>query len=156
MGRTVSTTGAQWALWALLCVSGLSTTGLALAAGLGDPTRPPPGIQAAQQSNRPTPPAASNTAPATELGIVARSNEPVAAPKPLLQSLHRTQQGFASALINGQLVRIGDRVGDALVQDIRAQGVLLRYSHGATVWLTLFDPAPTAPTVATATVDKEH
>jgi hypothetical protein len=96
-------------------------------AGLADPTRPPallagparPGdtIQAAAASHRTT-------------NDNARAPRP-AATAPQLQSLHRPRDGGApSALIDGRLLHIGERLGDWTVQSIDADAVWLRLGHG--------------------------
>ena len=88
--------------------------GAAMAAGadpaLVDPTRPPGA------------PVAS--APATRAGPSAA---PVPAPAwPELRSLRLAPRGESSALLDGQVMRIGERLGDATVVAIDAEGVVLR------------------------------
>ncbi len=74
---------------------------------LADPTRPP-GL--AQPS-----------------GGAARAGVSAEAPAwPQLQSVLVSAQGGVSALVDGRLVRIGERVGGLTVVAIDAQGILLR------------------------------
>jgi len=76
----------------------------AQAQAIGDPTRPP----------------AALWAPA--------SAAPVVAARPQLQSVLISTQpgGRRLAVIDGQVVKIGSKVGDAVVTDIRDTAVLLR------------------------------
>jgi hypothetical protein len=131
-------------LWVLL-------SGSTARAALPDPTRPPAGLVA-------PPPGAM---PLVRMGIVApidgsaatarpaRPVPAVAVAVPRVQALHHptdTLPGSATALIDGRLVRTGDRLGDATVQEIRPDGVWLRLSRGGTQWLGLYalvePPAP--------------
>lgn len=64
---------------------------------------------------------------------------------PRLQSIHQPAGAPASVLIDGRLLRVGDRLGDATLQQIRGDGVVLRHARGDTRWLALLAPAPTAP-----------
>lgn len=80
----------------------------AMAQSLADPTRP------AGANDR------SAAAP-------ARSAAPTApAAWPQLQSLQISAQGESSALVDGRVVRVGERIGEVTVVAIDAQGVLLR------------------------------
>jgi len=73
-----------------------------------------------------------------------RTTAPVVPPRVQGLQLHAdAASGSATALIDGQLVRVGDRLGDATVQDIRADGVWLRRPHGGTQWLGLYAPVDT-------------
>lgn len=123
-------------LWILL-------SGGAAQAALPDPTRPPAGMSTALPG----------AVPAVRMGIVAPAEEPAAAARPQrpapavpaavprVQALHLpsdARSGSPSALIDGRLVRTGDRLGDATVQEIRSDGVWLRLSRGGTQWLGLF------------------
>jgi hypothetical protein len=138
-------------LWVLL-------SGGAARAALLDPTRPPPGLSAPSTGTAPAPRTAT-----------AGLADPAAATRPLrlaptavsvvprLQGLHfpsDTPPGGATAMIDGRLFRTGDRLGDATVQEIRPDGVLLRLARGATQWIGLYAlvELPTAePLNATAT-----
>lgn len=82
---------------------------------LADPTRPP-------GFTRPT------STPAVRSGgggsdAVAEVPAPV---MPKLQSLQVSAGGGSSALVDGRVVRVGDRLGETLVVTIDAQGILLR------------------------------
>lgn len=120
-------------------------------AALLDPTRPPPGMATNMGMGNgvvmgittPPPPLPSRT---TTLAPPPRP----AAVTPRVQALHHpidAPPGSASALIDGRLLRVGDRLGDAAVQEIRPDGVWLRLSRGGTQWLGLFAPieAPATP-----------
>jgi hypothetical protein len=136
-------------LWVLL-------SGGAAHAALPDPTRPPAGLATTAPGALPMLRLAI-TSPVEGLAAPARPVRPVlpVAPGPLpvprVQALHhpadaRIGSGSATALIDGRLVRTGDRVGDATVQEIRPDGVWLRLSRGGTQWLGLYAlvelPAP--------------
>lgn len=92
------------------------TLGLALGLTL---TLAAPGAQA-QALDDPTRPPAALWAPA--------SAAPVVAARPQLQSVLISTQpgGRRLAVIDGQVVKIGSKVGDAVVTDIRDTAVLLR------------------------------
>jgi hypothetical protein len=145
------------ALWVLL-------SGSAARAALPDPTRPPPGVgttpaTATLSMQRAGPLAAEPVAHVRSL----RPAAPVVPPRVQGLQLHAdATPGRATALIDGQLVRVGDRLGNATVQDIRADGVWLRLPRGGTQWLGLYAPveapAPdplTAPTPGQTTARKE-
>ena len=94
---------------ACLLVFGTAHPGAAAEPPLADPTRPPGLVQA----------------PVT----VARAGSGVAAAPPTwpqLRSVQVSAQGQSSALLDGRVVRVGERLGDATVLAIDAQGVLLR------------------------------
>ena len=85
---------------------------------LADPTRPP-------GFTRPT------STPAVRSGgggeSVADTVAAVPAPvMPKLQSLQVSAGGGSTALVDGRVVRVGDRLGETLVVTIDAQGILLR------------------------------
>lgn len=160
------TARARWLMFAPLLSALLSAvlwillSGGAARAALPDPTRPPAGMATALPG--PVPP--------VRMGIVAPAEGPAAATRPprpapavvaavpRLQALNLprdARSGGPSALIDGQLVRTGDRLGDATVQEIRPDGVWLRLSRGGTQWLGLFSlvEAPaTEPLTANANV----
>ncbi|MEX8494318.1 hypothetical protein [Sphaerotilus sp.] len=120
-------------LWVLL-------SGSAARAALPDPTRPPPGMD---RSPAPTGLLAQRAATmVAEPAAYMRPPHPVApvvAPRVQGLQLHAdAMPGSATALIDGRLVRVGDRLGDAIVQDIRADGVWLRLPRGGTQWLGLY------------------
>jgi hypothetical protein len=128
-------------LWVLL-------SGGAARAALPDPTRPPPGLGASPSAASPMPPrtAALTAEPAAYVRSL-RPAPPVVPPRVQGLQLHAdAAPGSATALIDGRLVRVGDRLGDATVQDIRSDGVWLRLPRGGTQWLGLYAPVePPAP-----------
>ena len=112
-------------LLAVLQLGGLGATRAAWAqAPLSDPTRPP----------------ASLIAPVrTTDGVIAA---PAVRPEPRLQSVLVSLRpgGRRIAVIDGKMVREGQRVGDAVVVSIRAKEVELRRA-GRTQTIKLFRPA---------------
>ena len=135
------------ALWLAAPLLALLSCGVARAA-LPDPTRPPPGMGAAVTSpglvfgiTSPNPPATPRMpAPAASSATV---RAPVSPPRvqALRHSPTDTPPGGASALIDGRLFRVGDRLGETTVQEIRSDGVWLRLPRGGTQWLGLYAPA---------------
>lgn len=105
-------------------------------AQLADPTRPP-----ASWSATPATPA---RAPAAAAPASTPAPRPVAVQAPRLQSIHQPAGAPASVLIDGRLLRVGDRLGDATLQQIRGDGVMLRQARGDTRWLALLASPPTA------------
>ncbi len=82
-----------------------------------DPTRPPSSAAPALPGAvRPAAPAASVPKPAPE--------------PPLLGSLQVGRDGASSALLDGLVVRVGDRVDDGTVTLIDSQGITLRGPKG--------------------------
>lgn len=125
-------------------------------AALPDPTRPPPGM--APNPGTGTGVVMGITAPLSPIAprmppsVMPAPTPRTAVVTPRVQALHHpidALPGSASALIDGRLLRVGDRLGDAMVQDIRPDGVWLRLSRGGTQWLALFAPVE-APAAATA------
>lgn len=110
-------------------------SGGAAQAALPDPTRPPPGLEAAPTP--PPPPRSGGTGSAES--PVHRTTPPP--PLPRVQAVqHPTDVPLrsATALIDDRLVRVGDRLGEATVQEIRPDGVWLRLPRGGTQWLGLY------------------
>jgi MSHA biogenesis protein MshK len=93
--------------WLLLAVSAPRLA--AAEPALADPTQPPGLVQ----------PAAAAPARA---GVAAE----LAPAWPQLQSVQVSAQGGSSALIDGRVVRIGERVGEMTLVAIDADGILLR------------------------------
>jgi len=85
-------------------------------AALGDPTRPP-----TAEARAPTVRAAA---------VAAAASAPAAPPAPVLQSIQLRRGGEGSALVDGRLLRIGDRLGDAVVTAIDGDGLTLRGARG--------------------------
>jgi hypothetical protein len=138
---------------ALLALAPL-LAGAALANPLADPTRPPtlaapPRPAAARPPALPATPASATPAPAT-----AALEAP---PMPQLQGVHLPNQGPPTALVDGKLLRPGDRLagpwGERQVQAIDHQGLLLAQPGRAPLrlWLLAQPPGPAAGTgLATA------
>ena len=98
-----------------LCTLALLSTAKSQAAS--DPTRPPTSAAPA------SPGAARPAAPA--------ASAPKSTPQPpLLGSLQVGRDGASSALLDGQVVRVGDKVGDNSVTLIDSQGITLRGPKG--------------------------
>jgi len=77
----------------------------------------------------PTRPAGFARAASTPAMRGAASGADTAVPVPVmpkLQSLQVSAQGESSALVDGRVVRVGDRLGETRVVVIDAQGILLR------------------------------
>jgi hypothetical protein len=90
---------------------------------LADPTRPPGTALAASTASTASTAAAAR-APATAR-VIDGAQRPAPPAALRLQSLHLPQVGTASALIDGQLLRVGDNLREWTVQAIRTDGVLL-------------------------------
>ena len=126
------TAGLLWA--ALLALPAPAATTV-----LADPTRPPAGL--ASIATVPGPGAAAvPMAQSHPSAPRPAASQPVVPPLvPLLQALHLPQQGAASAIVDNQLVRAGDKVGERTVLSIDSQGLLLRATTGnGTERLSLF------------------
>lgn len=81
---------------------------------MADPTRPPEFTRAA-------------STPAVRGGGAGVAAAAVSAPvMPKLQSLQVSVGGGSSALVDGRVVRVGDRLGETVVVIIDGQGILLR------------------------------
>jgi hypothetical protein len=111
---------------------GLSAAALAglasIAAAGSDPTAPPPGMGASADG---TPHAAMYAASG------ARSASAPVAQAPRLESLRYGGAQPATALVDGHMLRVGDRLGDAVVMAIDDQGLSLRSGKGAQRLLAL-------------------
>jgi hypothetical protein len=88
---------------------------------LPDPTRPPQSASPSGSSNTTTSTATSPRGNAPAL----RSAPPAPPAAARLQALHLPHGGQASALIEGQVLLVGERFHEWTVQTIRADGVLL-------------------------------
>jgi hypothetical protein len=127
-------------------------------------------LQAQAQQAQPQAQLVDPTRPrmAMQPGVVttpARSDG-VTAPRawPTLQSVQTPTRGEASAMIDGQIFHVGERVGEATLTAIGAQGIVLRTAHyeqhisltpGIAKTASATVPsAPNPPAVALAT--KEH
>ncbi|MEW6703923.1 MAG: hypothetical protein AB1430_03640 [Pseudomonadota bacterium] len=93
-----------------------------MAQTLADPTRPP--VLAAVAASAPV-----------------RTASAVPARAPRVQSVQLPREGGASALVDGRLVFVGDRLGGATVVGIDARGVALRGAQGRMEHLPLIDRA---------------
>ncbi len=101
---------------ALLCLGSASLR----AQSLADPTRPPAALAPAASAATAGPAA---SAPPTR--------------EPALQALRLGPDLAPSALVDGRLLRVGDRLGALRVQAIAAEGVLLQKPEGGSQWLRL-------------------
>lgn len=107
----------------LLAASPFALTGAPAQQALPDPTRPPPGLQAASAASA------------------------VAVPDTLvLQSVLLGPGRTPAAVISGRLVAVGDRVGDARLARITAQAVQLKSPHGTTTLSLMPEGQKTAHT----------
>jgi hypothetical protein len=86
-----------------------------------DPTRPMAALLGEPADAGPAK-AARSAAPA--------ASAPAAASPPRLQSVQTSNSGAASALLDGRLVRVGDRVGEQSVAAIDRRGLTLRGPRG--------------------------
>ena len=112
---------------------------LAEAAWAGnDPTAPPPGLFAAGDATLRMPGHAAS-------GAHAASAPAVLAPR--LESIRSGGDRAATALVDGRMVRVGDRVGDAVVSAIDDQGVVLRSGKGVPSLLSLAPGIRKTPSV---------
>ena len=105
-----------------LCVAGaaLLLASHAFAEPVLDPTRPMAALLGEPAEAGPAK-AARSAAPA--------ASAPVAA-TPRLQSVQTSSSGAASALLDGRVVRVGDRVGEQSVSAIDRRGLTLRGPRG--------------------------
>lgn len=115
---------------ALLAVAG-AVFGAAVVAAppalvLNDPTRPP----AALAAPAPGPAASGRVSAAEPGGAMHRAEAARAAPLPRLQSVQLRSSGAPTALIDDRLVKVGDVVGERVVQVIDNDGVVLRGTGG--------------------------
>lgn len=134
----------------------LSCGGASLSAGpLADPTRPPANLASSMPSSstatanparNPVDPAAQTAARQAATAAATAALPPLAGV--LLQSVQSPARGPAVAIINGQLVKIGDPVAGRLVHSIDAQGVVLRGSAGhERLWLLGDSPKQAAGSI---------
>ena len=113
---------ARWHLAAALaCLAGMALAG-------NDPTAPPPGLVAAADAMARAPGHAAS-------GAHAASAPAALAPR--LESIRSGGDRPATALVDGHMLRVGDRLGDAVVSAIDDQGVSLRSGKGAISLLAL-------------------
>lgn len=110
-------------LQALLLIILFAVAVSAGAQGMVDPTRPP-GMAAAALPARGD--GTPRTAPA--------ATSPTA---PQLQAIQMPREGQASAIVDGRVVRAGERVGEHTVVAIDATGITLRAARGTTQVLPL-------------------
>jgi len=106
---------------ALACFAAGATAG-------ADPTAPPPGLMAATDGLAHAPARAASGAHA--------ASAPVAA-VPRVESVRFGGERPATALVDGRMLAVGDRLGDAVVTAIDEQGVSLRSAKGAPRLLAL-------------------
>ena len=134
--------GTRWLTAPMLV---MLSCGMARAA-LPDPTRPPPGMGSVASPGlvfgitSPSPPATPRVVAPAASSVTVRAPMPPARVQALRHSPTDPSPGSASALIDGRLFRVGDRLGEATVQEIRPDGVWLRLPRGGTQWLGLYAP----------------
>ena len=127
-----------------LAAATLALGAAAAAAGpLVDPTRP--AIVAPATTSAGAPP-----------GLPARRAEAAPAPaQPVLQAVHTPQTGAISALLDGQIVRVGDRIGERVVMAIDEHGLVLRGAGGtATERVSLLQASAAKQPVGSITVTR--
>jgi hypothetical protein len=93
-----------------------------------DPTAPPPGLMATTDGLVRAPARAASAAHAASAAAAAVSR---------VESVRFGGERPATALVDGHMLAVGDRLGDAVVTSIDEQGVLLRSTKGASRLLAL-------------------
>lgn len=130
-------------LWAAVCWMPVPSQSQSSSI-LPDPTRPPVGVSTAARTDASP---VVEGAPVRE--AVRAASAPRAAssgpPRPRLTLIRLDVNGEGVALIDGRLMSIGDRTGDAVLASIDAQGVVLRGPKG---WQRLPLIAPVASLAA--------
>lgn len=131
------------ALFALLFSTGPASAQSSPAArpGLADPMRPPPGMPTSTRSAVPgttglslpgfLPPTASTQPLAAAAPPATPASRPAPPEKPRVQALHLPREGEPSALVDGRIVKVGDRVGALTISEIDADGLVLRGGKGS-------------------------
>ena len=116
-------------------LAAFAATGVALAGPLADPTRPPTSMGPAATGPAPQRSAAANLAAAQAVSRAVAAAEP-APPTPLLQSVQVPLSGPAVAMLDGRLVKAGDKVDGRVVVSIDNQGLVLTGRNGnQRLWL---------------------
>ena len=118
----------------------LAAAALVQAGPLADPTRPPPGLVGAPLpagSATPRGPAAPpGGGPGPAARVAAAALPARVLPAEVLQSVQLPVRGPAVAMVDGQLVKAGDKLGDRVVLSIDSQGLVLRGDAGTErLWL---------------------
>ncbi len=129
-----------------LCVAA-TLWAAAIATAGNDPTAPPPGFTS--QGDAPVRAAAHPASGAS----AAKATVAVA---PHVESVRSGGDQPASALIDGRMVRIGDRLGDVVVTAIDDQGVTLRTGKGTARWLALAPGIRKTPSAGGDGIDDTH
>jgi hypothetical protein len=115
---------------------------------LPDPTRPPNSVRAAL--------AGAGNAPVSPAAASSTAAEPKPAPAVAvrrLTSIRLDESGHGWALIDGQVVGMGERLGDATVVSMDSETVVLRGAQGQHKVLTLTPTVnKTAPGAVSAAV----
>ena len=93
-----------------------------------DPTAPPPGLTASADGLAHVPARAASGAHAASAAVPAI---------PRVESVRFGGERPATALVDGQMLAVGDRLGDAVVTAIDEQGVSLRSTKGASRLLAM-------------------
>jgi hypothetical protein len=117
--------------------------------GVADPTRPPPSVLKSM-----APPGQAQVAPPAASAPASAASAVPAKPRGMRVTLIRLDEGSHRrvALVQGQFVNVGDRIGAWVVAGIDAQGVTLRGARGAyRLWLLSgTDQEAAAPAASTA------
>ena len=117
--------------WQILARRFLSLVLACFAAGAmagSDPTAPPPGLVSASDGTVRAPSRAASSAHAASAAVAA---------VPRVESVRFGGERPATALVDGRMLAVGDRLGDAVVTSIDEQGVSLRSTKGASRLLAL-------------------
>ena len=93
-----------------------------------DPTAPPPGLVAASDGTMRAPARAASSARAASAAVAA---------VPRVESVRFGGERPPTALVDGHMLAVGDRLGDSVVTSIDEQGVSLRSIKGASRLLAL-------------------
>lgn len=133
------------------CLLALASAQALELGALPDPTRPPTSMARGEGAALPAGPGAAVAARAAS----AASAPPAAPARPRLTLIRLDVNGRGVALIDGRLLSVGDRVGDAVLASIDAQGVVLRGARG---WqrLPLIAPAASNKAVTPTSAVSEH
>ncbi len=131
----------RFTLLALLVLLACATTA-PQAQTVTDPTRPP---ASAMPSAAADPTERSGDAATRLLRPALPASAPAAPPQ--VQSIQRSATGATNALVDGRLVRVGERIGDQTIVAIDAHGVQLRGARGALQTLTLLSGVDKTPSL---------
>lgn len=117
--------------------------------GVGDPTRPPAGAMRPQAGSG-GPGAAASAASAASMPASAASAPEPRLPLQLDAIRFDAARGASVALINGELVRVGERVQALTVESISREDVVLRGASGIRRLTLRIESEPPSPVSARA------